>query len=242
MYPLPANRRIALSFSGGKDSAACLKLLRPQLKNVTVVWCNPGNPFPALRSYMDRIAASVPNFVEVTGDLPAFQRQFGYAVDTLPVWNTALGKEVTGSSSPYSFTSPFHCCQENMWLPLQRYLEANHFDCIIRGQKKSDKKQNRTAQVEARHQGIEFLYPLEDWTDAEVMAYLGPDDVPPFYADGAASSQDCRTCLAYEEDNPQRLHFLKTVDVSAYQELKPVHTAYTALLREALDRAEKSHE
>ena len=242
MISLPPNRRIALSFSGGKDSAACLKLLRPQLRNITVVWCNPGNPFPAMRAYMDRIAASVPHFVEVTGDLLTFQERYGYAVDTLPIWSTSLGQEIAATSTPHTFTSPFHCCHENMWVPLHNYLRKEGFDCIIRGQKKVDAKQNRQARVEGAREGVEFIYPLDDWTDGEVLAYLGPEDMPPFYREGARSSQDCRTCLAYEQENPQRLRFLKRVDPAAYAELAPVHLTYTTLLRSALASAEEANE
>lgn len=242
MIPLPPGRRIALSFSGGKDSAACLKLLRPQLRDITVVWCNPGNPFPAMRAYMDLVAASVPHFVEVTGDLVAFQQHHGYPVDTLPVWSTSVGQAITDTHLPHTFTSPFHCCYENMWTPLHNYLQREGFDCIIRGQKKADLKQNRQARVEGAREGVEFIYPLDDWTDAEVLAYLGPEDMPPFYREGVVSSQDCRTCLAYEHENPQRLRFLKKVDPAAYEELAPVHRTYTTLLRGALASAEEANE
>ena len=45
-----AGKRVALAFSGGKDSQACLELLRPHLDRVTVYWLNTGSVWKSFTS------------------------------------------------------------------------------------------------------------------------------------------------------------------------------------------------
>ena len=43
---MQGHERVALELSGGKDSVACLYLLRHQLHKITVYWLNTGDAYP----------------------------------------------------------------------------------------------------------------------------------------------------------------------------------------------------
>jgi PP-loop superfamily ATP-utilizing enzyme len=54
--PFDRHAKAILFFSGGKDSLACLHLLREYWDRVLVVWANPGEALPELRAQMDECA------------------------------------------------------------------------------------------------------------------------------------------------------------------------------------------
>lgn len=166
------HNRVGLCFSAGKDSAVCLELLDPWLDRVEVIWVNPGDPHPETREYMDRVAERVPMFTEVRGKQPEYIRLHG---------KPGLGE--------------FNCCAQNMWLPIQNYVARAGITGLIRGQKNSDvlKSPVRSGDVVG---GVEFLHPIEDWTDEEVIAFLG-DRIPESYKRGVKSSLDCQNCAVY---------------------------------------------
>lgn len=212
--------RIVLQFSSGKDSAACLYALEPYWDKITVLWMNPGNPYPETVEYMEKIRAMVPAFMELRGKQPEWIKEHGYPVDVLPV-----------SSSPFIHSTanqraiklqPFPaCCSANFWLPMMNWCVENEVTGIIRGQKLSDRMKTGVRSGDVIN-GMEYLFPLEDWTDEEVFSFLG-DRVPPSYKNGLISSLDCKNCTAYVQENPNRIPHLQLVDPETAEEVKEVY-------------------
>ena len=65
---------------------------------------------------------------------------------------------------------------------------------------------------------MEYIQPLRDWTDAQVLEFLG-DRLPPGYAHGLTGSLDCMTCTAYLSRNPARLRYLREVRELGFRDL-----------------------
>ena len=73
--------KVALQFSGGKDSCVLLHLLAPYLDQLTVVWANSGDAAKETLDQMDRVRDLVPHFLEVKSDQPKQIDQFGYPTE-----------------------------------------------------------------------------------------------------------------------------------------------------------------
>jgi phosphoadenosine phosphosulfate reductase len=223
------HERVALMFSGGKDSTACLLKAAPYLADTTVVWVNPGNPYPETKAIMATLRDALPNFIEVRGNQPAFVKEHGYPVDVVPISMTSFGRAV-GRTSGVRVCAYTDCCRANMWTPAMSFLKANGFTGVIRGDKSSDglKPPLSSGQVV---DGIEFFFPLEGMTDDEVVAFLG-DDLPPSYQRGLKTSLDCINCTAYLHDNRDRIAALA-------KEHPAVHAEVTGVLRAVFAEIER---
>jgi phosphoadenosine phosphosulfate reductase len=221
---LARHEKKALLLSAGKDSAACLKLLRPFLDQIVVVWVNPGNPYPETLEYMEGIRASVPMFVELSGNQPQFIKQFGYPVDLVPV---SLPRE---SVQVVPFIA---CCRENLWKPPLEFFKKEGITGVIRGQKTIDDGRGQIMSGMVVD-GLEYYHPVEHWSDEDVYRFLG-DDVPPSYKRGIKTSLDCVNCTAYSRHNKERIADLALTDPSAYAEVQIVHNFVRAKAQEYLE-------
>jgi len=85
-----------LQFSGGRDSLACLYLLKEQWNDLTVVWMNAGAPWPQTVEQMEEIKKLVPHFLEITGDVLGQNEAFGIPSDIVPITNSLQGQIARG--------------------------------------------------------------------------------------------------------------------------------------------------
>jgi phosphoadenosine phosphosulfate reductase len=214
------HQRVMLQFSAGKDSAACLYLLEPFWGQLTVAWMNPGNPTREVTAYMERISKLVPNFLEVKGKQPEWIRQNGYPVDVLPFPSTRLGR-IAVSKPVARFAPAESCCRANMWEPLAQAVIAGDYTAVIRGQKACDSLKIPVISGQVID-GIEYVFPLEGWSDEDVFEFIGPN-LPPSYARGLRSSIDCRNCTAYAEEHQGLVEDLLYDEPEAATEIRAVH-------------------
>jgi phosphoadenosine phosphosulfate reductase len=205
---LKEHKTVALQFSGGKDSLATLYLMRPYWSRVTVLWCNTGDAFPETRLQMDAIKQLVPHFIEVKADQPAQTARDGYPSDAVSVWDTVMGRTYYEGRG-HKVQTPFACCHENIWAPMDRAVRMLGATLVIRGQRNAEsvKSPIRSGFV---HEGIEYLFPIEHWDAATVEEYLRSEGValPANYAD-MDSSLDCQHCTAYLFENTGKLGYMK---------------------------------
>lgn len=215
------HERVILSFSAGKDSAACLYLLEDYWDRMTVLWANGGNPYSETVAYMDKIAQMVPHFAVVNGRQPEVVEKFGWPVDVLPHEATAVGKMASNDGGP-KLQLFSNCCSLNLWQPVHQYCLENKVTGVIRGQKFLDRL---TAPMSSGSVfgGIEYLLPLEHWTDEMVFEFLGDARTPESYLRGIESSLDCKNCTAYLFENKRRVRDLVVTDPTAYAQVKRVH-------------------
>lgn len=190
------HERIALHFSGGRDSLAVLHLLRPYWDRLTVYWCNSGDVYPEVIDLMARYAELLPHFVEVVGRQPDVVVRFGIPSDVVPITHTADGLTATGGAGPL-IQDRFSCCARSIMAPMHERMIADAITLIIRGQRADDKLKApiRSGQV---IDGFEILFPIEDWSAQQVNDYLASIGVPlPSFYQMMDETPDCKTCSAY---------------------------------------------
>jgi 3'-phosphoadenosine 5'-phosphosulfate sulfotransferase (PAPS reductase)/FAD synthetase len=207
MNPFSRHEKVVLQFSGGKDSLACLYLLKDFWDRMTVMWVNTGNAFPETIAQMEKIRALVPHFMEVKSDQPACIARDGPVSDVLPIWSSQLGRAIGGPSIPVQ--SSVACCAENIWFPAQNAVVAMGATLVIRGQRNQEARKGpvRSGQV---IDGIEYWFPLQDWARIEVMAFLANEGVElPEQYNYVDTSLDCMTCTAYLDENEGKFTYMK---------------------------------
>ena len=212
------HEKVALMFSGGKDSLVCLHLIEKYLDRTVVVWVNTGANFPEIEALMEETKAKVPHFFEITTNQPKSIEANGYPVDVVPVNYTNLGQSVT-SIKDLKLRSYFDCCSENFWIPCDTEMRKLGITGVIRGQRELE---GHRAPIKSGHieNGIEYLLPIESWTDSEVTDYLRSKDVIiDERLSMAHSSLDCWNCTAFMAESSERFKYIKKNHPSKYESI-----------------------
>lgn len=206
MKSINRHKRIVFQFSGGKDSIACLLLLKDYLHKITVMWTNTGAAFPETIEQMEKVKQICPNFIEVNGHQPEQIEANGYPVDVLPVRNHLQSQYLT-QQKRLPLQGFLGCCAANMMSPMHEATKNLGATLIIRGQKLTDhhKSPVRSGDV---IDGIEYLFPIESLTDDQVMSLIKDSELLPKHYKDARTSLDCWSCTAYLEENQWKLPYL----------------------------------
>jgi phosphoadenosine phosphosulfate reductase len=227
---------VALHFSGGKDSTACLYLLRDRWDEILVVWCNTGAAFPETVAQMEEVRKMVPHFLEVRTE----QRfvQDGYPADVVPSMRTEIGMLASGKYAR-KFQSRFSCCTSALWQPMHDKMKELNVTTIIRGQKNCDELRSPVKHGEVVD-GIRYEFPIRAWSDDDVIAFLVDLGVaiPKNYAYGY-SGLDCWNCTAYLKEHAEIHAYMRDVHpekhaqvVEVLRDLDGAITAETLHLKE----------
>lgn len=200
-HVLARHERIAFQFSGGKDSAAALLFLRPYWDHFTVYYCDSGDAMPETTEIVDRFANQVPRFERVAGRVLQTRAELGLPTDVLP-WTSAYAAHLMNTGSTPLMQDWVSCCYHSVMLPLHERMIEDGITLIIRGQKSRDSLKGALVSGMIAD-GIEFLYPVEDWTDDQCFDYVRSHGIEPqrFYAEGLSHSGDCMSCTAWLADS-----------------------------------------
>ena len=212
------HEKVALMFSGGKDSLACLHLIEKYLDKTVVLWVNTGANFPEIEQMMQEIRAKVPFFLEIKTNQPESVKLKGHPVDVVPVNYTELGQSVT-SIKDLKLRSYFECCSENFWIPCNNEIRKLGITGVIRGQRNSE---GHRAPIKSGHieNGIEYHLPIESWKDSEVIDYLRSKGVViDERLSMAHSSLDCWNCTAYMAESADRFKYIQKHHPSKYESI-----------------------
>lgn len=196
-----------LQFSGGKDSLACLLYLQDQLDDITVLWCDSGDSFPETLAQMEIVKSICPKFVTVSGNQPETIKAYGYPVDVLPVRNHKMVQYNAQQKRPM-LQSFMDCCYKSMMEPMHKATLALGATTIIRGQKLTDHHKSPIKNGDVVD-GITYWFPIENWTDAQVMEYVKESTLLPEHYKTAKTSMDCMHCTAYLAENQWKLPYLR---------------------------------
>lgn len=207
------HRRPVLKFSGGKDSLACLYLLRPWWGRLTVLWANAGDPYPETVEQMERIRQFVPGFIEIAG--PGFVR--GHAIeqtfpaDMVPWTASPVGRLCTPGAPRFTLHSTLECCAANVWTPMRDKLAELGADLVIRGERESEAHRPPVTHgiVDPQNGGMQLM-PIRGWSQDDVFAYLRAEgvEIPRQYAYGMGSL-DCLFCTAHLGEAGNKLRYLR---------------------------------
>lgn len=192
---LDRHERIALNFSGGKDSLACVYALKPHLDRITIYHLDTGDLLPEVREIVTHVREFAPHFVHTQGDVSGWIRDNGLPTDLLPYSAHDVGM-MAGQANARLVTR-YKCCFANLMLPLWERIKADGITLVIRGTKNCDLKR-LPAQSGEIHDGVELWYPIADWSHEQVFAYLRSVDAPHnrIY-DTMTNSPECARCSAW---------------------------------------------
>ena len=209
--------KIALQFSGGRDSMAVLYLLKGFLDQLTVYWTNPGDQYPETLEVVNRVREMVPNFVEIRTDVEAWRFVNGMPTDLTPTSSTPMG--ISAGESDLLLTDRMYCCFSNIMQPMHVRMRQDEITLIIRGVKDCDELVSPTADRDTAD-GFTFFYPIHDWTKDDVMTYLYEQGAPVSMVyemlDGAP---DCMGCTAWwSEGRGEYLKFYHPAQYQRYRE------------------------
>ena len=220
-------------FGGGKDSLACLYLLKPRWDDIIVMWVNTGTAFPEVIELMDQVRQEVPHFVEIHSDAAGYIHRHGFPVDVLPVRNTEFELMLNDNGAMMQAWIP--CCRDNRWLPLHKACIEMKATTIIRGQKDTD-----TYKSPIRHgdvaDGVRYEFPIQEWTDRDVLSYLRELGKLPAYYEHVATSLDCWNCTAWIYSRKDQMQYMSEHHPAKYRQVRN----NLEVIREAI-RRESSH-
>lgn len=214
------HEKVALHFSGGKDSLACLWLLEAYWEKILVCWVNTGDALPEVEALVRKVAAMVPNFVEVKSDVKAHQAKWGYPCDVVPVRNHPTVAFIVHPHPRPPLQSFFACCRDNLWMPMQRKMEELGVTLIIRGQRLQEVQRSPVRSGDT-YAGFEFLFPIENWTDEEVRRYVAskPLGLPEWYA-YTTNSPECAHCTGHLFENIGKMRYLRARHPAVFDEVQ----------------------
>jgi 3'-phosphoadenosine 5'-phosphosulfate sulfotransferase (PAPS reductase)/FAD synthetase len=194
----------ALAFSGGKDSMACLHLLRGQLD--CAIYVDTGFAYPETQALVDYAASLVPMHV-VKSERAAQNEREGIPSDVVPVDWTVAGQEATHSKN-CRVQSYMECCYQNIARPL--FVKAQELGVteLVYGQRGNEGHRS-SAKDGDMVLGIIRRQPIEDWTEAEVLAYLASKMEVPAHYKIKHSSLDCYDCTAFRNDSADRIAYTR---------------------------------
>lgn len=221
----------ALQFSGGKDSLACLHLWEDKLDETVVLWVNTGAAYPQTIRQMERVAARVPHFREVRTNQPENIQRCGFPADVVPAINTAWGRLSTKERGP-KIQSYIDCCAENIWIPMHNAVKEMGLTRIVRGQRNDERRTSpvRSGQVV---DGIEYVFPIQDWTREQVLDYLRQvnAEIPDYY-EHEQTSRDCWSCTAYLDESRDRIRRLPNeLREVVMLRIRSIHDAVTSEIK-----------
>lgn len=234
IHRLDLHERIVLQFSGGRDSLGALFACKPWWHKIIVVWGNRGADFPETLETIARVRELPVRFAEVHAPMPMdlSMEVHGLPVDVLPLGNVEDAARLTGRANPGPKMQSFlSCCNRMLFEPLQRFCREYGATMIVRGQRLEETMKSPVRSGDVLD-GVEYLFPLERMTEAEVDALIDSHGFAlPDHYQYTSKSLDCWSCTAYLHENLDTLEYTKRFHPQYWRKLAPRLQAVQAAVR-----------
>jgi len=192
---LDRHERICLAYSGGKDSTACVYLLRDHLDRINVVHVDTGDLLPEMRESVARVEAFAPHFVRIQTNVGQWIDDHGLPSDLIPHSQHPIGRQMGEAGTV--LVPRYTCCWENLMLPLWQWAQDNDCTLLIRGSKSADMNRLPVASGEWQ-EGVQLWLPLQSWSHDDVFAYLRSEGVElPRPYEHSVNSFECARCSGW---------------------------------------------
>lgn len=197
MLDLGAHERVGLSFSGGKDSLAVAYMLRNAglLDRIQIYHNDTGDLFPEVREIVEHVKGFAPHFIHLRQNVTEWIAENGLPSDVVPYTAHPLAAMVGQHTA---IVSRYDCCTANLMRPLWERIKADGITLLLRGTRTGDFPRLPAVSGDVM-EGVEFLYPLQDWTAEQVFAYLREVGAPicRVYETGH-QAPECARCTAWQ--------------------------------------------
>lgn len=211
---LDQHEKVALSFSGGKDSEAVAYLLRDRLDRITLYHCDTGDLLPEQLEIVEHVKGFAPNFVTIQTNVLDWISQRGLPTDLLPHTAHWVGREMGEATTP--LVGRYECCWMNLMEPTYRRIVDDGNTLLIRGTKAVDMKRLPRTSGDTDN-GVTIWYPLLDWTNDQVFTYLRSQGAPISRVyDHTTNSPECARCTAWWSE--RRASYLRQHHPELYQD------------------------
>lgn len=195
MSPIDRHEKIALQFSGGKDSLAVAFLLRRFWDRLTFYHVDTGDLLPEVREIVKTIEKMVPRFVRIETHAREWTELHALPSDLVPMTCTAAGAML--GQSKRRLIDRYDCCAINNMLPMHQRMQADGITLVIRGSKHADVPKLPASSGD-KSMGYELWLPIEDWSHADVFAFLREVGAPICRVyEHKVNAPECATCPAW---------------------------------------------
>lgn len=223
---IAAHSRIALQFSGGKDSLSVAYLLRPYWDRLTFYHVDTGDLLPEVREIVRSVEGIVPRFVRIETNSDEWMMRFGLPSDLVPTTCTPFGRNLGMGKGGFRIVDRFNCCIANIMEPMHFRMLADGISLVIRGTKRADTKR-MAIESGPTQDGYELLLPIQEWSNADVFAYLKEIGAPICRVyENKVNAPECATCPAWWDEG--RASYLKKYHPDLFE-------GYKAKLRAVAD-------
>jgi phosphoadenosine phosphosulfate reductase len=167
---------------------------------------------------MQESAASVeafaPHFVRIETHVDAWIAANGLPTDLLPYSAHWIGRAMGQNGAV--LVPRYECCGHNLMLPLYTRVREDGNTLLIRGTKRVDMPRLPVTSGDVVD-GLEIYYPLVDWSNQEVFAYLAEKGVAlPRVYEHVVNSPECARCSAWWGEG--RAAYLKQYHPALWQQ------------------------
>jgi phosphoadenosine phosphosulfate reductase len=217
-HPLSNHKNIGLQFSGGKDSLACVHLLRPHWEKLTLYHVDTGDLLPEVMEIVDQVESMVPRFIRIETNSNQWRETVAYPSDLVPTSSSILGVKI--GMSDRRIIDRFECCAMNIMVPMHERALADNCTLVIRGTKRADMKR-LPAENGPTGLGYDLWLPLLEWSHEDVFNYLREVGAPICRTyEHRVNAPECATCPAWWSEG--RAEYLKKYhpDLSAEYQRK----------------------
>lgn len=215
----------ALALSGGKDSMACLHLMRDTLD--CAIYIDTGYAYPETLAMIDYAR----RMLEV--HRVRSQRPMAIPSDVVPADWTVDGQAYT-TAKPVTITSYHECCYTSLAMPLMNAAKVLGVTELVCGQR-NDESHKATSRDGDMVGGIKRLHPIEDWSELQVLTYLEAKmAVPPHFYAVKHSSLDCYDCTGYRKQSADRVTWTHARHPEFHAEYLARKTALDGAIKEAM--------